>query len=591
MMKPKHWLAILCATVMLLSLAACSGAPTATSQAPEASTPAAASEAPAPEAPSAEASSAASEATSTPADASSAPMAKYDPPIDFTTVISLSDKMQNFIGTKPDVLTNNNWINGYKNDLGINVTYLWSVPGAQYEQKLNSQIAANDLPDVVNVNATQLKTLVDSGMVYDMTDVFAKNIAPFTQQMMDADNNVALSQATFNGKLMALPSVSGNKDGVNMLWIRKDWLDKLGLKTPKTIDELMALAKAFTENDPDSNGKADTYGIAMNNTIYSGGLNDMTGLFESFGVNPNGWIEGSDGKAAFGLIQPQIKDGLALLAQMYKDGYMDKEFNTKDNSKVAEDLVAGKVGMFFGQHWVPFWPLQDGHNLNPNADWIAVAIPSKDGTPAMSMIHGSAGGFYAVNVDTKYPEAAVKLYNYNYMKDCALSPEYDRNFHIPGTEEAAHPEASYEWSIVKTFYPMQNLFIHRGVMKYLAGDKTQLENSWINDNALASEKYLADAASNGTQWSAYRWSGPEGSGFSVVDSYDTKNLMLQDLYIMGSTDGMVQYNTTLNQLALETFTKIIMGQVSVDEFDNFVKQWKSLGGDQITQEVNKAIGK
>ena len=589
MIKSRKWLALMFAAIMLLSLVACN--PTQTTTATTAGTTTT-TETTATSGETAESSTdttTSGEETTAPSGDFN-PMAKYDPLIDFTTVVSLNDEMQNLIGIKEGVATNNNWINGYRDDLGINVSYLWTVPGVQYEQKLNGQIAANDLPDLVFVSATQLKTLVDSGMVYDMTAVFEEYITPFSREMMEADNNVALSQATYDGKLMALPSVNGNKDGVNMLWIRQDWLENLNLKAPKNIDELVALIKAFTEDDPDGNGQDDTYGIAMNNTIYSGGLNDMTGFFESFGVNPNGWIEGADGKAAYGLIQPQIKDGLAVLADLYQSGYMDKEFSTKDNSKVSEDLVAGKVGLFFGQHWVPFWPLQDGHNLNADADWVACPIPSLDGSPAKSMIHGSAGGFYAVNVDTEYPEAAVKLFNYNYMKDCALSPDFDRNFHIPGNEVSEKPEGAFQWSILRTFYPMQNLFIHKGVKQYLGGDATVLENSWINDNAIASEKYLADPAGNGPQWCTYRWSGPE-SAFSVVDYYDANGLMLQDLFILGATDGMVQYNTTLNQLALETYTQIIMGQQPVEKFDEFVTRWKSLGGDEITNEINTAIGR
>ena len=44
--------------------------------------------------------------------------------------------------------------------------------------------------------------------------------------------------------------------------IRKDWLDNLGLDMPKTVDELYETAKAFTEKDPDQNGKNDTIGFA-----------------------------------------------------------------------------------------------------------------------------------------------------------------------------------------------------------------------------------------------------------------------------------------------------------------------------------------
>ena len=49
----------------------------------------------------------------------------------------------------------------------------------------------------------------------------------------------------------------------NVLLIRKDWLDKLGLQPPKTWDDLAKVAQAFTTQDPDGDGKADTYGLAV----------------------------------------------------------------------------------------------------------------------------------------------------------------------------------------------------------------------------------------------------------------------------------------------------------------------------------------
>lgn len=575
MKKSAKWAVILCAAVMGMSLAACgkNDKPSGSEGVAGSST-----------------SSAQSDSTAD-IKKEDGPLTKYDPPIEFSTVISLTDAMQNYIGAKDDVMTNNNWIKGYEEDLGIKVNYKWSVPASQYDQKLNAQIASDDLPDIMQVSATQLKSLVDAGMVYDMTQIFEEYQSTFTKDMMDADGGVALSQSTFDGKLMALPNVGGNKDSASMLWIRQDWLDKLGLKAPATIDELAALAKAFTENDPDGNGKADTYGIAMSNTIYTGGNSDMTGFFEGFGMNPTAWIEGKNGKAEFGLIQPQMKQGLSFLADMYKNGYMDKEFLTKDGSKVAEDIVAGKVGMLYGQHWLAFWPLQDGINQNQKADWIPYPVPSLGGQPAKVTIGSSTGTFHAVNVDCEHPEAAVKLLNYFYEKDCALSENADtEKFHITSNQAAEHPEAAFDWAIVKSFYPLQNLFIHNGVVKYLKGDDSVLENSWVKDNAIQCEKYEEDPNTNSVYWSSYRWSGP-ASAFTVIDYYDKNNLMTQNLYIMSDTDSMVQYNTTLDQLALETFTKIIMGTASIDEFDNFVSQWMNLGGDQITEEVNTAFGR
>ena len=528
-------------------------------------------------------------------EAPSDPMAKYDPGITFSTVIALDDAMQEMIGVKSDVLTNNSWFNGYKEDLGIDVDIVWSIPGAQYEEKLNTQISANDLPDVFRVNDKQLKLLVDNGMVADMTQVFADYSTDFTKQMMEDDNHIALSQATFGGKLMALPRVDGNRDGVPIMWIRRDWLEKTGKSVPTTVEELEAVALAFVHEDPDENGKDDTYGIALHKDLWGSGLCDVSSMFEMFDAHVSGsrinnaWLE-KDGTLVNGIIQPEVEEALVYFADWYSKGIFDKEFIAKDSAKVAEDLTAGTVGIAFGAHWNAFWPYPDSLTINPESDWAPFEIPSANSSPVNVMVNGSANSFFVVNVDCENPEAAVKLYNYFYAKDCALSPDFDKTFHIPSSEMMEKPEESYQWAIIQTVYPMQNLFIHRGVVRYNEGDKTAIDNSWVADNALQGEQYLEDKVANSQFWSSYMWSGAEGA-FSIVDLYDKNGQMLQNAYILADTDAMTSYGTTLEQLALETITKMINGSTPVSDFSTFIDQWNSLGGDEITAEVNAVMGR
>ena len=314
----------------------------------------------------------------------------------------------------------------------------------------------------------------------------------------------------------------------------------------------------------------------------------MTGIFEVFGAHV-GWVE-KDGKAAFGLIQPEVKDALTAANRWYQSGILDKEFIAKDSSKVAEDIVAGKVGITFGQHWTAFWPFPDAKSLNPEADWIPYPIPGLDGNLPEVMVGGSAGGFYVVSIDCEHPEAVIQLYNYYYQKDCALSPDYDPTFHTTSSTAMEHPEWAFDWAVVKSFYPQQNLYIYRGVKAYLDGDQAQLENSWVSDNAGQVESYIDDPENNPSYYATYIWSGPEGA-FSVVDSYEQNDQRLLNLYTLGSTEGMASYNVILDQLIQENFTKMITGDVSLDAFDDFAAQWISLGGEQITQEVNQAIGR
>jgi putative aldouronate transport system substrate-binding protein len=513
------------------------------------------------------------------------PFGKYSPEINVTSVKSLDDTMQKLIGTQSDVLTNNIWFNSYKSELGINVSYNWSVPGGQFEEKLNVAISANDLPDIIPATQRQLKLLVDSGVALDLTKIFKDYAAPFTMEMMEADNYGAIAQATTDGKLMALPAVSGNRDNSNMLWIRNDWLKNLNLQAPRTMDDVLKIAEAFTKDDPDKNGKNDTYALALQKGLIDMQMADINGFMESYHayIGSNAWIKDSSGKLVFGGIQPEVKTALSKLAEMYDAGQIDKEFSIKDGSKVAESIVGGKVGMMYGQHWLAFYPLQDCKNKDPKSDWMPYPITSNDDKPAMTMLNGSATLFYVVNKNMKNPEAAVKLYNYYYAKDPALSKDFDPKFHGTGVGQGTVPGENFFWSVMRAGYPMQNLFIHQQVKKYLeTKDETLLENYWIKDNVEQNQKYLAG---DNKFYSAYAWSGPNG-GESIIDYYDQNKLMLQNSYVKADTDSMTQKGATLKQMRDETFTKIIMGISPISDFDKYVDQWHKLGGDDITNEVN-----
>ena len=101
---------------------------------------------------------------------------------------------------------------------------------------------------------------------------------------------------------------------------------------------------------------------------------------------------------------------------------------------------------------------------------------------------------------------------------------------------------------------------------------------------------MNDPENNPSYYATYIWSGPEGA-FSVVESYEQNNQRLQNLYTLGNTEGMAAYNVILDQLIRENYTKMITGDTPVDSFDDFAAQWASLGGEQITREVNELIGR
>ncbi|MFB9276377.1 extracellular solute-binding protein [Cohnella cellulosilytica] len=514
------------------------------------------------------------------------PLGKYETPITVTTVFGLSDQVQKAVAIKDSVVADNIWTRGYERDLGIKVEYKWTVPGVQFEQKLNVAISSNDLPDVIPADARQFKMLVDSGVAMDITELFERYASDFTKEMMEADKHIGLEQATVAGKLMALPQVGGAIDSSSMIWIRADWLRKLGLEPPKSIDDVMKIAEAFTTRDPDGNSKDDTYGMALSKDLIGNGFGFVDGFMEGHHAYLNGWIDDGAGQLVYGSVQPEVKTALGKLAEMYKNGYIDKEFSVKDNAKVAESITAGKVGLVYGQHFLPFYPLQDAKNKDPNADWQAFPIVSVDDQPAQPMIGGSTPTFYVINKNMKNPEAAIKLYNYYYAKDPALSPDFDPAYHGVNGELEEKPDQLHDLAPIRSYYPQQNLFIHQSVKRFFTeNDESAKENYWVKDNVEQIEKYKAG---DNKLWSTWAWSGPENSAFNVIDGYEQQGLFKQNGYIKADTPAMTQKGATLNQMRLETFTKIIMGAASLDEFDSYVEKWKKLGGNDMTKEVNEA---
>ena len=130
---------------------------------------------------------------------------------------------------------------------------------------------------------------------------------------------------------------------------------------------------------------------------------------------------------------------------------------------------------------------------------------------------------------------------------------------------------------------MKNLDAQKKVTAALKSKDTStlnVEEKGYYDNC---ESYL-----NGdmNSWGSYMMYGPD-SGLAVINEYVANDNVLVDQYFGAPTDGMAEKNATLEQLQLETFSKIITGNADISEFDNFVKNWENLGGSTITKEVNE----
>ncbi|MCM3633263.1 extracellular solute-binding protein [Paenibacillus camelliae] len=490
-----------------------------------------------------------------------------------------------------DTPENNQYSRYIKEVLNIDTKVTWqAASGTNYDQKVNLAISSNDLPDALIVKDSQLRAMVKAGQLADLTEAFERYASPSVKKFMEKTNGVSQKSVTFDGKMYAIPSIQVQSDGVHQMWIRKDWLDKLGLEAPKTIEDLEKVARAFVEQDPDDNGKDDTIGIAgqqnggrlyanfLESTNNTYGLDPIFGAYQSY---PGFWLKNESGEAVYGSILPETKEALAKLRDMYANGLIDRELGIRKSA--SETVTDGKAGIFFGPWWMGYGPLPDAIKNNPEANWQAYLLPLDADGEFNAHMGAPSTLFVVVRKGYEHPEAVIKMLN--------LLVRDESTFDI------SVPIGHYPLRVPMS-YTDESEYSAQALREVLAGTKTAADFTDPGYKLLAADianikkvkkepydnldiEYWDPKADEGTWKRAY--SLLVGSS-SLTQDY---NKIYSVLY--SQTKTMESRWTNLKKLEDETFLKIIMGAAPIDDFDKFVEDWKRQGGDIITKEVQEHV--
>ncbi|MDQ0059081.1 putative aldouronate transport system substrate-binding protein [Paenibacillus harenae] len=501
-------------------------------------------------------------------------LTKYNPPIEISLVRNVNEDFSDLISNFPgETLEDNRWSRLYEDVLGIRVKYEWTAKDDLYYQKLGSALASGNIPDIVRVNAQQLRQLANEGLIQDLTDVYEEYAAPFTKDVLSQEGTGPFEAATIDGKLMAVPETAASVEGVQYLWIRTDWLGRLGLKPPNTMNDLLAISKAFTENDPDGNGKHDTFGLALTQYLWDpvmGALDFMAG----YGAYPNIWLEDDTGKLVNGAVQPEVKRALAVLQRMYHGGQIDPEFALKDGRKEKALIAEGKIGIMYGEQWGSF-VVQSSIENDSDADWQPYPIVSDTGKLPKVPLRFATNQFLAVKKGVKHPEAIVKMINLHLEKNWGVTAEYETYYSTP------YP--AWQLSPVTPFPLLKNYEAFLQLEEF----RTTGDEAVLHDEAKAIQKnidaYLTRNDTSGWGWE--RTYGPKGA-FSILRQYEKNNQLLFESFVGVPTEAIIEKHSILDELKNKTFMNIILGR-PIEEFDRFVKEWHRLGGTEMTAEVNE----
>ncbi len=503
----------------------------------------------------------------------------YDEEVTVTTWRIMNNSFQFADGESID---DNIWYRSYKERLNLNVENVWTATntgsGSAADQKRSVSIASGDLPDIMELTAVQFKQLADAGLLADLTDLYDEYMSnDMKERCYSQDITDAILSTTIDGRLYGIAYTNPIEQSFHQCWIRTDWLDNLGLELPTTYEEMLDIARAFVNDDPDGNGIDDTYGIAMNKELFDTSFADMTGFAEQFHAYPNVWVRDEEGNLVHGNVRPEMKNFLAEAQRLMQEGLLDKEFGVKSVTDSVSGVASGKCGIVYGVWWISqaSW-LQESVNNDPNADWQPLMLFSADDTPVTYYGATPVGStlYYAASKDCANPEALFKLGNaYVDWRFGAENGDPDTYYYTDGVDVS-------QYAVVKVMPVRKNIDIIDGLNAYAETGDISLVNVEGQSYLEQINKYLEG---DRTYWYRYRSFG-ENSSQDINTYILDNNLYMRYQYYGTPTESESKYGEILKQLALETYTAIINGQ-SVDTFDDFVNSWYAMGGQKWTDEV------
>lgn len=422
--------------------------------------------------------------------------------------------------------------------------------GGEDQQAYNLMLASGELPDIISYKSSDLNAVALEGALQPLDDLIAQH-APNLKKFLEERPDIKKAVTASDGKIYVIPFVHDGiaKEG---WFLRKDWLDKLKLSEPKTVEEYYQVLKAFKEQDPNGNGKQDEIPFFSRNPLI--GIYGLLPLWDSF---HDFYMQ--DGKVHYGPYEPAYKEGILNLAKWYKEGLIDKEIYTRGNS--ARDVLftantGGAVHDWFAST----------SNFNqsiagsvPGFSLLPIAPPaSVSGKVQEVSKRDTMNGFgWAISAKAKDPVLLVKYFDFWWSEEGRRM----FNFGIEGeTYTLVDGKPVFTEEVLKQPSVVDHLYSKYGSQLNIgAWQDFAYEEQWSNKIAIEGIKMYQDNKYINTEFQ-----------LPVLNFTPEEQTRLKEIY------------PPIQTYVSETAQKWVMGGEEIEgSFDRFVIRLKEMGMDEV----------
>ncbi|THF83490.1 extracellular solute-binding protein [Cohnella fermenti] len=422
-------------------------------------------------------------------------------------------------------------------------------PADTYEEKLNASLATGSLPEVTYLKnqATfiQMKGAIRDGQFWEIGP-YLKDFPSLSKLKEQILNNTKV-----DGKLYSL--YIGRPLARQGLIYRKDWADKLGLSAPQTVADVVAMAKAFTENDPDGDGQANTIGLADRNDLVYGAFKTLA----SWLGTPNNWGE-QDGQLLPEFMFPQYIASMDVMKEIRDAKAMNQDFAATSKTDQVKLFTSGQAGLYIGS-------MADVDSLNKD---LVKNVPTAV-VETQALIKGPNGELstWAIpgyNNVILFPKSAIK-------------DEAELKGVLAFFDQMMTPEVAnvMYWGIEGTHYTVVD-------GKAKASDNKELTEREVKG---FKDSVIGESDTNGMYEGYYTL---EARIHAEQFTLENEKIAINDPAAALDSATYNEKGTELASIITDATYKYIYGKLDKAGFEKEIDTWKSRGGDKIIEEINAA---
>lgn len=454
---------------------------------------------------------------------------------------------------------------------------LWYIERSRWDELLNVRFASGEIPDVfVTMSTSAFSKYAKQDIITELPEETIRKYAPDLAAVVDEYSEDSWKYSKIDNVNYAIPTYNyNNKYDIASVW-RVDWLKEVGIdKIPETIEEVEEAFYKFRNEDPNKSGKRDTYAVSDKGLFNS--------LFGAFGYLPNEMGKGMmwkdrDGVLVCGAVQPEMKEALALFAKWYKDGLIDPEFLTGENTSGhwsnSQAFLNGRIGYTAnGMYYHVVEPLAENDAgsafyssfkslQGENAEY-AVGVPPRGKDNKGGNYNGGTNTMGGIVFGRQLRDNQEKLHKILGIVNTVNTTKELYDISVFGFENE-------HWS-----YDAENDMI---VSKPEFRETANLAQIGANNIFSMAGLYPKDWRVNSSGKLAklrYEWADKNTMYGGI------RNELVIDL------NSSSRYSSTLERLIEQTYIEIITGEKNINYYDEFVKIWRQSGGSILEQEANE----